>query len=188
MGKSSEYRSLLCGKYFEPHESNAMIGFRGASRYYHERYREAFLLECRAMKKLRDEYGLTNVKLMLPFARTTEEARKCVQIMRDCGLRQGENQLELYMMVELPSNVILIDEFAKIFDGFSIGSNDLTQTTLAVDRDSHLVAPLFDERNEAVLKMLQMAIEGARRNNRRLEFVDKDHQITQSLLNSSLSV
>jgi pyruvate,water dikinase len=166
--KSSEYRSLLCGKYFEPHESNAMIGFRGASRYYHDRYKEAFVLECMAMKKLRDEMGLANVKLMLPFVRTVEEGKKCIEIMRECGLRQGENDLEMYMMVEIPSNVILIDEFATVFDGFSIGSNDLTQTTLAVDRDSHLVAPLFDERNPAVLKMLEMAIQGAKRNNKKI--------------------
>jgi pyruvate,water dikinase len=166
--KSSEYGSLLCGKYFEPDESNAMIGFRGASRYYHEMYREAFVLECLAMKKIRDEYGLTNTKLMVPFVRTVDEARKVVQIMNNCGLIQGENGLELYMMVEIPSNVILIDQFAKIFDGFSIGSNDLTQTTLAVDRDSSLVAPLFDERNEAVLKMLEMAIRGAKRNGRKI--------------------
>lgn len=166
--KSNEYKSLLAGKYFEPDESNAMIGFRGCSRYYHEKYREAFILECKAMRKIREEMGLNNVKLMLPFVRTTDEAKKCIKIMAENGLKRGENGLELYMMVEIPANVILIDEFSELFDGFSIGSNDLTQTTLAVDRDSELVAPLFDERNPAVLKMLSMAIRGAKRNHRKI--------------------
>jgi pyruvate,water dikinase len=166
--KSNEYKCLLAGKYFEPDESNAMIGFRGCSRYYHEKYREAFVLECRAMRKIREEMGLNNVKLMLPFVRTLEEAKKCIDIMAENGLKRGVNGLELYMMVEIPANVILIDEFSELFDGFSIGSNDLTQTTLAVDRDSELVAPLFDERNIAVLKMLSMAIRGAKRNGRKI--------------------
>ncbi len=159
--KSNEYRQLVAGHYFEPEEENPMIGFRGASRYYHERYREAFVLECLAMKKIREEMGFENVKLMIPFVRTVEEGEKVVELMAEYGLLKGKNNLEIIMMCEVPSNVILIDQFAKTFDGFSIGSNDLTQLTLAVDRDSELVAPIFDERNEAVKKMLQMAIEGA---------------------------
>ncbi|MCK4265441.1 phosphoenolpyruvate synthase [Candidatus Babeliales bacterium] len=159
--KSNEYKKLLGGEFFEPEESNPMIGFRGASRYYHEKYEEAFALECLAMKKIREEMGLDNVKLMIPFVRTVEEAKTVIQEMAKYGLKQGENGLSVIMMCELPSNVILIEEFSKVFDGFSIGSNDLTQTTLAIDRDSDLVAPLFDERNAAVKKMMEMAIKGA---------------------------
>jgi len=166
--KSNEYRALLGGSAFEPIEENAMIGFRGASRYYHEIYKDAFELECQAMIKIRSTMGLTNVKLMLPFVRTPEEGKRVVKLMEQFGLKRGENGLEIYMMVEIPSNVLLIDKFAQIFDGFSIGSNDLTQTTLAVDRDSALVAPIFDERNEAVKIMLKMAIEGAKRNNKKI--------------------
>lgn len=161
--KSNEYRELLGGSFFEPIEENPMIGFRGASRYYHPNYAEAFLLECSAMKKIRDDMGLTNVKLMIPFVRTIQEAKQVIEILEKNGLQRGKNDFELYMMCEIPSNVLLIDEFAKLFDGFSIGSNDLTQMTLAVDRDSALVAPIFDERNEAVKKILLMAIEGARK-------------------------
>ena len=161
--KSNEYRALLGGVFFEPEEENPMIGFRGASRYYHPTYTEAFALECAAMKKMRDEMGLTNAVLMIPFVRTVDEAKQVVAMMEQYGLRRGENGLEIYMMCEIPSNVLLIDKFAQIFDGFSIGSNDLTQMTLAVDRDSALVAPLFDERNEAVTIMLRLAIEGARK-------------------------
>lgn len=161
--KSNEYRELLGGSFFEPSEENPMIGFRGASRYYHPNYEQAFELECAAMKKIRNEMGLINVKLMIPFVRTTDEAHKVIAILEKNGLRSGSNALELYMMCEIPSNVLLIDEFAQIFDGFSIGSNDLTQMTLAVDRDSALVAPIFDERNQAVTKILSMAIEGARK-------------------------
>ncbi len=164
--KSNEYRELLAGEAFEPKEENPMIGFRGASRYYHDKYREAFALECQAMKKIRGDMGLTNVKLMLPFVRTVDEARLVIAEMKKHGLEQGQNGLEVYMMCEVPSNVILIDKFAQIFDGFSIGSNDLTQLTLAVDRDSELVASIFDERNEAVTIMLKMAIEGAKRANK----------------------
>jgi pyruvate, water dikinase len=126
-----------------------MLGFRGASRYYDPRYRDGFALECRAMKKVRDEMGLTNVKLMVPFCRTVEEGRKVLAEMEKHGLVRGENGLEVYVMCEIPSNVILADEFAEIFDGFSIGSNDLTQLTLGVDRDSEIVAHVFDERNPA---------------------------------------
>jgi pyruvate,water dikinase len=162
--KSNEYRQLIGGEFFEPEEQNPMLGFRGASRYYHEKYREAFGLECQAMKKIRDEMGLINVKLMIPFVRTVEEGKIVIEEMKKHGLTQGKNNLEIYMMCEIPSNVILIDEFCNVFDGISIGSNDLTQMTLGVDRDSELVAPLFDERNEAVKRMLELAIEGANRN------------------------
>ncbi len=166
--KSNEYRKLIAGKDFEPEEENPMLGFRGASRYYHEKYQEGFALECAAMKKIRLEMGLTNVKLMLPFVRTIEEAHKALQEMNRHDLIQGQNGLEVYMMVEIPSNVLLIDEFAKLFDGFSIGSNDLTQMTLGVDRDSGLVASLFDERNAAVKMMLTMAIQGAKKANKKI--------------------
>ncbi len=156
--KSNEYANLIGGSYFEPEEENPMIGFRGASRYYDERYRDAFALECEAMKKVRNEMGLTNVKLMIPFCRTVEEGKKVVAVMADKGLVQGENGLEIYMMVEIPSNVILIEEFGKVFDGFSIGSNDLTQLTLGLDRDSFLVTHIFDERNQAVMTLVKDAI------------------------------
>ena len=145
-----------------------MLGFRGASRYYNERYRAGFALECRAMKKVRDEMGLTNVKLMIPFCRTLDEGRKVIAEMEKHGLRRGENGLELYVMCEIPSNVILADEFAEIFDGFSIGSNDLTQLILGVDRDSEIVAEIFDERNAAVKKMIADVIAAARAKNRKI--------------------
>jgi pyruvate,water dikinase len=156
--KSNEYANLLGGSFFEPEEENPMIGFRGASRYYDDRYKEAFALECEAMKKVRNEMGLTNVKLMIPFCRTVEEGKKVINVMASRGLIQGENELEIYMMVEIPSNVILIEEFGKIFDGFSIGSNDLTQLTLGLDRDSAQIAHIFDERNPAVMELVKMAI------------------------------
>ena len=156
--KSNEYANLIGGSFFEPHEENPMIGFRGASRYYDDKYRAAFALECEAMKKVRNEMGLTNVKLMIPFCRTVEEGEKVIKVMADQGLVQGENGLEIYMMVEIPSNVILIDDFGKIFDGFSIGSNDLTQLTLGLDRDSAEVAHIFDERNKAVMDLIRIAI------------------------------
>jgi pyruvate,water dikinase len=156
--KSNEYANLIGGTFFEPHEENPMIGFRGASRYYDEKYRAAFALECEAMKKVRNEMGLTNVKLMIPFCRTVEEGEKVIKVMADKGLVQGENGLEIYMMVEIPSNVILIEDFGKIFDGFSIGSNDLTQLTLGLDRDSAEVAHIFDERNKAVMDLIRIAI------------------------------
>lgn len=166
--KSNEYRELLAGRYFEPKEENPMIGLRGASRYCHERYKEIFELECAAIKKMRNEMGLVNVKAMIPFVRTVTEAKKVIDIMRSYGLVQGENGLEIYMMVEVPSGVLLIDEFSKIFDGFSIGSNDLTQMTLAVDRDSELVASIFDERDPSVKMLLEMAIKGAKRNKKKI--------------------
>ena len=160
--KTNEYAGLLGGEQFEPKEENPMIGFRGASRYYDERYREGFLLECRAMKKVREEMGLTNVKLMVPFCRTVEEGKKVLDVMAEAGLRRGENTLEVYVMCEIPANVILTEEFAELFDGFSIGSNDLTQLTLGLDRDSEIVAHLFDERNPAVMRLIAEVIRRAR--------------------------
>ncbi len=166
--KSNEYASLIGGKYFEPQESNPMIGFRGASRYYDEKYREGFALECQAMKKVREEMGLVNMKLMIPFCRRIEEGKRVIQEMGKNGLKRGENGLEIYVMCEIPNNIILIDEFSKIFDGFSIGSNDLTQLVLGVDRDSALVARDFDERDPGVMQMVAMAIRGAKRNSRHI--------------------
>ncbi len=162
--KTNEYASLLGGQGFEPSESNPMLGFRGASRYAHPAYAEGFALECRAMRRVRDEMGLTNVILMLPFVRRVAEADLVLQTMADLGLRRGENGLKVYAMCEIPNNVILIDEFAKRFDGFSIGSNDLTQLTLGVDRDSEIVAFDYDERDEGVKEMIRLAVEGCRRN------------------------
>ncbi|MGD1108872.1 MAG: phosphoenolpyruvate synthase [Mycobacterium sp.] len=162
--KTNEYASLIGGAAFEPSESNPMIGFRGASRYAHPAYAEGFALECRAMRRVRDEMGLTNVILMLPFVRRIAEADLVLQTMADLGLRRGENGLKVYAMCEIPNNVILIDEFAKRFDGFSIGSNDLTQLTLGVDRDSEIVAFDYDERDEGVKEMIRLAVEGCRRN------------------------
>jgi pyruvate,water dikinase len=159
--KTNEYAGLLGGAAFEPKEENPMLGFRGASRYYDERYRAGFALECRAMRKVREDMGLENVKLMVPFCRTVEEGRRVIKEMAANGLVQGERQLEIYVMCEIPSNVILAREFAEIFDGFSIGSNDLTQLVLGVDRDSELVAHLFDERNEAVKRTIAQVIKAA---------------------------
>ena len=164
--KSNEYASLIGGKYFEPEEANPMIGFRGASRYCDDRYREGFALECRAMKMVREEMGLTNLILMIPFCRRVEEAERVLAEMEKNGLKRGQNGLEVYVMCEIPNNVILIDEFSRLFDGFSIGSNDLTQLTLGVDRDSELVAIDFDERDPGVIKMVSMAVQGAKRNGR----------------------
>ena len=164
--KTNEYASLLGGIYFEMVENNPMIGFRGASRYFDERYREGFALECRAMKNVRDEMGLTNLILMIPFCRTVEEARKVIAEMEKNGLKRGENGLQVYVMCEIPNNVLLIDEFSEFFDGFSIGSNDLTQLTLGVDRDSELLAAEFDERDPGVMKIMAMAVQGAKRNGR----------------------
>ena len=164
--KTNEYATLLGGADFEPKEDNPMIGFRGAARYTHPAYAEGFALECAAMKRVRDEMGLTNVKLMIPFCRRVEEGERVLQAMADHGLQRGENGLEIYVMCEIPNNVILIDEFAKLFDGFSIGSNDLTQLTLGVDRDSEIVSFDFDERDPGVKQMIRLAVEGARRNRR----------------------
>jgi len=166
--KSNEYANLIGGSQFEPVEDNPMIGFRGASRYYDEDYQEGFGLECLAMKKVRDEMGLTNVKLMIPFCRTVEEGRLVVAEMRKHGLVQGENGLEIYMMCEVPSNVIMADEFSEIFDGFSIGSNDLTQLVLGLDRDSEKVSHIFDERDPAIKRMVQWVIERVKGNGRKI--------------------
>jgi pyruvate,water dikinase len=166
--KTNEYAGLLGGAAFEPREENPMLGFRGASRYYDERYREGFALECRAMRKVREEMGLENVKVMVPFCRTVEEGRRVVREMAANGLVRGERGLEIYVMCEIPSNVTLAAEFAEVFDGFSIGSNDLTQLVLGVDRDSELVAHLFDERNDAVMRTIAQVIRAAHAANRKI--------------------
>lgn len=166
--KSNEYAQLIGGMEFEPHEENPMLGFRGASRYYDDRYRPGFRLECLAMCRVRDDMGLTNVKAMIPFCRTVEEGERVIKLMAEYGLVQGENDLEVYAMCELPANVVFADEFLKVFDGYSIGSNDLTQLALGLDRDSEMVAHLFDERNGAVEKMVAMAIDAARRNGKKI--------------------
>jgi pyruvate,water dikinase len=156
--KTNEYANLIGGYLYEPEEHNPMIGWRGASRYYDENYKPAFGLECVALKKARNEMGLTNIKPMIPFCRTPEEGRKVIQVMNEFGLKQGENGLEVYVMCEIPSNVIVADQFSEVFDGFSIGSNDLTQLTLGLDRDSDLVAHIFDERNDAVKRLVSQVI------------------------------
>ncbi len=164
--KTNEYAGLLGGRWFEVTESNPMLGFRGASRYAHPAYAEGFALECAAMRRARETMGLTNIKLMIPFCRRVEEGVRVVDRMRELGLERGKNGLEIYVMCEIPNNVVLIDEFSKIFDGFSIGSNDLTQLTLGVDRDSSIVAFDFDERDAGVMQMIRLAVEGCRRNGR----------------------
>jgi pyruvate,water dikinase len=161
--KTNEYANLIGGAQFEPREDNPMIGWRGASRYYAEAYREAFGLECKAMLKVRNDMGLTNVEIMIPFCRTLSEARKVIETMASFGLRQGENGLKVIGMCEIPSNVILADQFLDIFDGFSIGTNDLTQLLLGVDRDSELVADVYDERDESVKLFVKQVIETALR-------------------------
>jgi len=166
--KSNEYANLIGGQFYEPEESNPMIGWRGASRYYDDAYKPAFELECKALLKVRNDMGLNNVKLMVPFCRTPDEGRKVIEVMREFGLVQGENGLEIYVMCEIPSNVIAADAFADVFDGFSIGSNDLTQLTLGLDRDSDLVAHIYDERNEAVKTMVKMVIDTAKRRGRKI--------------------
>ena len=166
--KTNEYANLIGGKPYEPAEENPMIGFRGASRYYNPRYQAGFALECKAVKKVREEMGLTNLKLMIPFCRTVEEGRRVQTEMEKHGLKRGANGLEIYVMCEIPSNVILAEEFAEIFDGFSIGSNDLTQLILGVDRDSEIVAPIFDERNAAVKKMIAQVIAVCRSRKRKI--------------------
>lgn len=164
--KTNEYAKLLGGASFEPKEENPMLGFRGAARYAHPAYAEGFALECAALGRVRNAVGLTNLKLMIPFCRRVEEARNVIDAMAQHGLKRGEGGLEIFMMCEIPNNVILIDQFAKLFDGFSIGSNDLTQLTLGVDRDSDIVAFDFDERDPGMLEMLTMAVKGAKRNRR----------------------
>lgn len=166
--KTNEYANLIGGEFFEPKEENPMIGWRGASRYYKEGYREGFALECTAIRRVRETFGLANLKVMIPVCRTPEEGRNVLKIMAQNGLKQGKNGLEVYMMCELPSNIILADQFCEIFDGFSIGSNDLTQMNLAVDRDSALVADIYDERNEAVKRLILLAISEAKKRNRKI--------------------
>lgn len=166
--KTNEYVNLIGGKYFEPKEENPMIGWRGASRYYSEGYKEGFALECKAIKKVREEFGLKNLKIMIPVCRTIEEGKKVLQVIKKNGLVQGKDGLEVYVMCEIPSNVVLADQFCDIFDGFSIGSNDLTQMTLGVDRDSELVADIFDERNDAVKRMIEHVIRVAKSRKRKI--------------------
>lgn len=156
--KSNEYANLIGGQQFEPNEENPMIGFRGASRYYHPMYKDAFEMECKAMKVVRDEMGFTNVKLMIPFCRTISEAEKVIAVMNACGLKRKENGLELYVMIEIPSNALLAEDFAKHFDGFSIGSNDLTQLTLGADRDSELLSEIFSPFDPAVMQLIEMTL------------------------------
>jgi pyruvate,water dikinase len=160
--KSNEYANLIGGTRYEPHEENPMIGFRGASRYVDPSFSDAFALECQAVLKVREEMGLTNCWIMIPFVRTLDEGRRVLEVLEKNGLRKGENGLKIIMMCEVPSNALLADEFLEIFDGFSIGSNDLTQLSLGLDRDSAIVAHLFDERDPAVNKLLAMAISAAR--------------------------
>jgi pyruvate,water dikinase len=164
--KTNEYASLLGGSWFEPIEDNPMLGFRGASRYTHPAYAEGFALECAAMKRVREDMGLDNVKLMIPFCRRVEEGKRVLDAMAQHGLRRGEHALEIYVMCEIPNNVIQIDAFSKLFDGFSIGSNDLTQLVLGVDRDSQIVSFDFDERDPGVKEMIRLTVEGAKRNGR----------------------
>jgi len=164
--KTNEYASLLGGRWFEPQEANPMIGFRGASRYAHPAYADGFALECKAMKRVREDMGLTNVKLMIPFCRRVQEGESVLKAMAAHGLERGRNGLEIYVMCEIPNNVIQIDAFSRLFDGFSIGSNDLTQLTLGVDRDSEIVAFDYDERDDGVKTLIRQTVEGARRNGR----------------------
>lgn len=189
--KTNEYSGLLGGSYFEPKEENPMLGFRGASRYYHENYREGFELECQAIKVVRDEMGLTNIKLMIPFCRTPQEGKKVIELMSEYGLKQHDNGLEIYVMAEIPSNVLLAEEFAEIFDGFSIGSNDLTQLTLGIDRDSALIADLFDEQNKATTKFIEQMIQTAVRLHKKIGLCGQapsdSAAFTEFLVNSGIS-
>ncbi|SMO69852.1 phosphoenolpyruvate synthase [Solitalea koreensis] len=166
--KTNEYANLIGGSDFEPKEENPMLGFRGASRYYNDLYKEGFRLECEAIKLVRNEMGLTNVKVMIPFCRTVDEGKKVIEVMGEFGLKQEENHLKVYVMAEIPSNVLVAEEFARVFDGFSIGSNDLTQLVLGIDRDSALVADLFNEQNQAVKMMISMVIDKANALGRRI--------------------
>jgi pyruvate,water dikinase len=163
--KSNEYASLIGGSYFEPHEENPMLGFRGASRYASPRYRDGFSLECQAIRRVREGMGLTNVRIMIPFCRTLKEGKAVIDVLGENGLVRGKNGLEIFVMCEIPNNIIQIDAFSKLFDGFSIGSNDLTQMTLGVDRDSEILADSFDERDPGVMAFIRMAVEGTKRNN-----------------------
>jgi pyruvate,water dikinase len=164
--KSNEYSKLIGGDLYEPKEENPMLGFRGASRYIADSFRDCFKLECRALTRVRDEMGLTNVEIMIPFVRTVDEARRVIQLLAEHGLERGKNGLRVIMMCEIPSNALLADQFLEYFDGFSIGSNDMTQLTLGLDRDSGIVAGQFDERDPAVKQMLHLAIQACRRANK----------------------
>ncbi|NCN51513.1 phosphoenolpyruvate synthase [archaeon] len=166
--KTNEYRNLIGGELYEPNEENPMMGWRGASRYYHKSFIEAFKLECYALKKVRNTFGLKNVKIMIPFCRTVEEGKKVQEIMKSCGLKRGKDGLQIYVMCEIPSNVLLADEFSKIFDGFSIGSNDLTQLTLGLDRDSEIIAGISNENDPAVKKFVSEVIEKAKKNKKKI--------------------
>jgi pyruvate, water dikinase len=168
--KTNEYATLLGGSDFEPKEENPMIGWRGASRYYHENFKEAFRLECKAIKKVREEFGLRNVVPMIPFCRTPEEGKKVLEIMKEEGLERGKEDLKVYVMCEIPANVLRADEFLDIFDGFSIGSNDLAQLTLGLDRDSAVVAPISNENDPAVKKLVAEAIKKCRERNKYIGF------------------
>ena len=164
--KTNEYANLIGGTEFEPKEQNPMLGFRGASRYSHPAYAAGFALECRALARVRNDMGLKNLRVMVPFCRRVAEAEQVIATMAQHGLKRGDNELEIYVMCEIPNNVIQVDAFARLFDGFSIGSNDLTQLTLGVDRDSEIVAFDFDERDPGMLEMLRLAVTGAKRNHR----------------------
>jgi pyruvate,water dikinase len=161
--KSNEYYNLLGGSYFEPTEENPMIGWRGASRYYSEQYEVAFGMECKAIKRVREKMGLTNITIMIPFCRTVEELKKVYKVMKKYGLQRGKDGLQVYLMAELPSNILMAEEFSEHIDGFSIGSNDLTQLTLGLDRDSSLVAHIYDERNPAVKRSISNLIKVAKK-------------------------
>jgi pyruvate,water dikinase len=162
--KTNEYANLIGGKDFEPKEENPMLGFRGASRYYHDLYREGFRLECEAIKKVREEMGFINVKTMIPFCRTVDEGKKVIEVMKANGLDRGRDEtLDIYVMAEIPSNVLLAEDFAALFDGFSIGSNDLTQLTLGIDRDSAIISNLFSEQDAAAKKMIATMIDKAKK-------------------------
>ena len=166
--KTNEYAHLIGGAAFEPKEENPMIGWRGASRYYHPDYREGFVLEVKAIKRVRELFGLTNLLVMVPFCRTPAEGKQVLDVLAEEGLRRGEHGLQVYVMAEIPSNIVLADQFSELFDGFSIGSNDLTQLTLGVDRDSTQIAALFDERNDAVLRSCAQLIETAHKYGRKV--------------------
>jgi pyruvate,water dikinase len=161
--KSNEYANLIGGRQYEPHEENPMIGFRGASRYVDEAFRPCFELECRALKRVREQMGLKNVQIMVPFVRSVREAEQVTQLLAANGLKRGENDLKIIMMCELPTNALLAERYLEYFDGMSIGSNDMTQLTLGLDRDSAIIAKLFDERDEAVKALLKMAIDACRK-------------------------
>ncbi len=164
--KTNEYRQLLGGDLYEMHEDNPMIGFRGAARYYDVQFKQAFLLECKAIKKVREEFGIDNIQVMVPFCRTVDEGRKVVKVIEEAGLKSGENGLKIFVMCEIPANVILAEQFLQVFDGFSIGSNDLTQLTLGLDRDNSVIAGIGNEKNEAIKELIEEAVRVCKLNNK----------------------